>query len=63
MLCVVQVAMSVERVFGCQDNIQVRYSLTADTATAGLDYVDISNSAIRLDAMETSGVIIVQVDS
>ena len=53
--------LGVERVFGCQDNVQVRYSLTAGSATAGLDYVDITNSAIRLDAMETTGTIVVQV--
>ena len=56
-----QVPLTIERVYGSQDSIQVRYTTTSSTATAGLDFVNIANGAINMEPASTSAVIYVQV--
>ena len=59
--CRHQVTLHLERMFGSQDNIQVRYETVSGTAVAGVDYIDILDGAITIDAGQTEASFYVQI--
>lgn len=56
-----QITLNVQRLYGSQDSIQVRFQTYSGTATPGVDFKEILNGAITMDAGETASTIYVQV--
>ena len=56
-----QVTLYVERLFGSQGSIQIRYHTTGDVAVAGIDFEHIENGAVTLDSRQTTSSIFVRV--
>ena len=56
-----QVKLTVERLFGSLDSIQIRFKTKGDTATENVDFQQIDNGAINMDPRQTKSSIFIEV--
>jgi hypothetical protein len=61
MCLTLQISLTVRRVYGSQDSIQIRYRTYSGTASAGVDYKEIRNGALTMDVEEVTSTIFIQV--
>jgi len=62
-LYIYQVKLTVERLYGSLDSIQIRFNTEGDTATENVDFQQIDDGAINIDPKQMKSSIFIEVRS
>ena len=62
-LYIYQVMLTVERLYGSLDSIQIRFNTEGDTATENVDFQQIDDGAINIDPKQMKSSIFIEVRS